>query len=102
METLEYLYNCMRTVPGGAIAWRRSIFEDCRKWDASELIDAAVDIAWETLYPDSVPDSSAWRVDSEVGDPSAVKPALIIRRSGSFIVFSLRSDIVPQFLNQAA
>jgi len=40
----------MRTVPGGAIAWRRSIFEECRKWDPEELIDAAVDIAWETLY----------------------------------------------------
>jgi len=100
MESLEYLYNCMRTVPGGAIAWRRSIFEECRKWDPEELIDAAVDIAWETLYYESAERQAEAISD---GDSNNVqKPALVIRRSGSFIVFSLRSDIIPQFLNQAA
>ena len=88
----------MRTVPGGAIAWRRSIFEDCRKWDAEELIDTAVDIAWDTLFPD--PEDNAAAGDTK--NVLAEKPALVIRRSGSFIVFSLRSDFVPQFLNQAA
>ena len=97
MESVEYLYNCMRTVPGGAIAWRRSIFEECRKWEASELIDKAVDIAWDTLYTESS------RQDRRAAKRGRIsKSDLVVRRSGSFIVFSLRSDIVPQFLNQAA
>jgi hypothetical protein len=87
----------MRTVPGGAIAWRRSIFEECRKWEPTELIDKAVDIAWDTLYSEA---ESAMRAGSEHVGIS--KNDLVIRRSGSFIVFSLRSDVVPQFLNQAA
>ncbi|TDI76978.1 MAG: hypothetical protein E2O84_01655 [Bacteroidetes bacterium] len=87
----------MRTVPGGAIAWRRSIFEECRKWDTTELIDKAVDIAWETLYSDA--ESSIRRENKRT---RFAKTDLVIRRSGSFIVFSLRSDVVPQFLNQAA
>lgn len=87
----------MRTVPGGAIAWRRSIFEECRKWDATELIDKAVDIAWDTLYSEA---ESTMRRQSKRARIS--KSDLVIRRSGSFIVFSLRSDVVPQFLNQAA
>lgn len=98
MEPFEYLYNCMRTVPGGAIAWRRSIFEECCKWDAEKLIDTAVDIAWETLYTQSAES----RPGGHMENLYAEKPDLVIRRSGSFIVFSLRSDLVPQFLNQAA
>ena len=98
MKAQEYLFNCMRTVPGGAIAWRRSIFEECKKWDPEELIDIAVDIAWETLYPD-VRD---WSNQNGRGRAKNGKPSIVIKRSGSFIVFSLRSDVVPQFMNQAA
>ncbi len=102
----------MRTVPGGAIAWRRSIFEDCRKWKAGELIDSAVDIAWETLYSEDVEEPNnatryfnvhAITAGLDVASAEEKKrPDMVIRRSGSFIVFSLRSDITPQFLNQAA
>jgi len=98
MKAQEYLFNCMRTVPGGAIAWRRSIFEECKKWDPEELIDIAVDIAWDTLYPDVRDVSRLSRKRRRNNE----KPSIVIRRSGSFIVFSLRSDVVPQFMNQAA
>ena len=76
----------MRPVPGGAIAWRRSVFSDPEPYEAKDLIDVAVDIAWETLCPDE----------------SLEGPALEIRNSGSYLVFSLNSDTVHEILNKAA
>ena len=86
MDLTEYLHKYMRPVPGGAIAWRRSVFSDPEPWDAKELIDTAVDIAWETLCPSGGLES----------------PTLEIRKSGSYLVFSLNSDTAQEILRQAA
>lgn len=86
MDVTEYLHKYMRPVPGGAIAWRRSVFSDPEPWDARELIDCAVDIAWETLCP-------AGGLES---------PTLEIRKSGSYMVFSLNSDTAQEILRRAA
>lgn len=51
MGAHEYLERYIRTVPGGAIAWERSIFSHTEKWSSTELIDAAVDLAWELFGP---------------------------------------------------
>lgn len=51
MGAHEYLEKYIRTVPGGAIAWERSIFSHTDRWTAAELIDAAVDLAWELFGP---------------------------------------------------
>ena len=51
MGAHEYLEKYIRTVPGGSIAWERSIFSHTEKWTAMELIDAAVDLAWELFGP---------------------------------------------------
>jgi hypothetical protein len=51
MGAYEYLEKYIRTVPGGAIAWERSIFSHSGQWSATELIDAAVDLAWDLFGP---------------------------------------------------
>ena len=86
MEPEVYLRKYMRPVPGGAIAWRRSVFSDPDPYESRELIDVAVDIAWETLYPDS----------------TLEEPTLEIRKSGSYMVFSLNTDTADDILRRAA
>ena len=49
MGAHEYLEKYIRSMPGGSIAWERSIFSRSGQWDPTDLIDAAVDIAWETF-----------------------------------------------------
>jgi len=51
MGAHEYLEKYIRTVPGGAIAWERSIFSHSGQWESAELIDAAVDLAWDLFGP---------------------------------------------------
>ena len=49
MGAHEYLEKYVRSMPGGSIAWERSIFTISGQWDPVELIDAAVDIAWDAF-----------------------------------------------------
>lgn len=70
MGVHEYLEKYVRSVPGGAIAWERSIFSHSGKWNPAELIDAAVDIAWETFTSES----------------SLERPGLDIHRAGNYFV----------------
>ena len=86
MDVTEYMKKYMRPVPGGAIAWRRSVFSNPEPWEARELIDVAVDIAWESLCSDATPEG----------------PTLEIRKSGSYLVFSLNSDTAQDILERAA
>ena len=86
MEAELYLRKYMRPVPGGAIAWRRSVFSDPDPYESRELIDVAVDIAWETLCPGSTLEG----------------PNLDIRKSGSYLVFSLCADTAEDILRRAA
>jgi hypothetical protein len=86
MDAESYLRKYMRPVPGGAIAWRRSVFSDPDPFGARELIDMAVDIAWETLGGYGVHEG----------------PSLDIRKSGSYLVFSLNADSAEEILKKAA
>lgn len=86
MEAHEYLRKYVRSLPGGCIAWSRSLFTCSGQWDSGELIDAAVDIAWETFYPENVLE----------------RPSMIVRRSGSFMVFRLNIERVEDILGWAA
>jgi len=86
MDAESYLRKYMRPVPGGAIAWRRSVFSDPEPFEARELIDTAVDIAWETLGGYGVHEG----------------PALEIRKSGSYLVFSLNADTAEEILRKVA
>lgn len=71
MDAESHLRKYMRPVPGGAIAWRRSIFLEPAPYTACELIDLAVDIAWEILKNSSTSDQ--WFLE--------------VRKSGSYLVF---------------
>jgi hypothetical protein len=86
MDAESYLRRYLRPVPGGAIAWRQSVFADPEPFSARELIDLAVDIAWETLAPAGTTKS----------------PSLEIRRSGSYLVFSLSAETAGKTPRKAA
>jgi len=86
MDTESYLRKYMRPVPGGAIAWRRKVFSDTSPFDARDLIDTAVDIAWDTLGGVGVHEG----------------PSIDIRKSGSYLVFSLNADTAEDILRKAA
>ena len=49
MGAHEYLEKYVRSMPGGSIALERSIFTRSGQLDPVELIDAAVDIAWDAF-----------------------------------------------------
>ena len=72
MGAHEYLEKYVRTVPGGAIAWERSIFSHTGQWSSCELVDAAVDLAWELFGPFN----------------GHNRPALDIHRAGNYFVIS--------------
>jgi hypothetical protein len=52
MTARETMERFARRIPGG-IAWERDLFRRADTPPASELIDAAVDIAWECLTPEN-------------------------------------------------
>ena len=72
MGAHEYLEKYIRTVPGGAIAWERSIFSHSAMWTPAELIDAAVDLAWDLFGPIN----------------GTIRPGLDIHRAGNYFVIS--------------
>lgn len=86
MGAHEYLEKYIRTVPGGAIAWERSLFSHSGKWGAGDLIDAAVDIAWDLFSADS----------------GSERPALDIHRAGNYFVISPRHESMSGILELAA
>jgi len=86
MEVHEYLRTKMRRMPGGVLAWNRTLFSASSEWEAGDLIDAAVDIAWESFYPDRVHE----------------RPSMEVRRSGGFIVFRVSDIRIEDLLWKAA
>jgi hypothetical protein len=73
MGDREYLEKYVRTLSSGALGWDWSIFSRSGQWDASELLDAAVDIAWEVfMYV-----------------PSLDLPGIDIHQSGNYLVIGL-------------
>ena len=86
MGAHEYLEKYVRTLPSGALGWDRSIFSRSGQWDASELLDAAVDIAWEVfMYV-----------------PSLERPGIDIHQSGNYLVIGPITVENGNFLAMAA
>ena len=50
MTVYEYMQKHARGLSGG-IAWPEHVFQKPQQYAAGELIDTAVDIAWERLLP---------------------------------------------------
>jgi hypothetical protein len=75
----------LQQVAGGGIAWECRLFTACPTISALDLLDAAVDIAWERLMPNTLE-----------------RPALDIRQYGNLIVFRLQRLDPNQVLHKAA
>jgi len=86
MGAHEYLEKYIRSVPGGAIAWERSIFSHSGQWNAADLIDAAVDIAWDMFTPRT----------------SLERPGLDFHRAGNYFVISPLTVENEDFLGMVA
>ena len=86
MGAHEYLEKYARSLPGGALAWERSIFTRTGQWEAGELIDAAVDIAWEVF----------------MADFALERPGIEISQSGNYLVISPLTVSGNNFLSLAA
>ncbi len=86
MGAYEYLEKYVRSTASGSLAWERSIFAHTGKWTPEELIDAAVDIAWDVFYHVN----------------ALERPALDIARSGNYFVISTLKVENNDFLSLAA
>ncbi len=84
MTPHEHLTKHLRKVTGG-IAWERRIFTKATDLDAHDLVDAAVDIAWMRLMPNTLE-----------------RPMLEIKKEGSKIVFRVKTFSLEQVLSVAA
>ena len=84
MTAHEHMTKHLRKVAGGGIAWERRVFSKSKTLDPKELLDAAVDIAWECLMPDVLE-----------------RPFLDIRKEGKRIVFRIQTFSLEQILAQA-
>ena len=84
MTPHEHMNKHLRKVTGG-IAWERRIFAKATDIDAHDLVDAAVDIAWMRLMPNTLE-----------------RPMLEIKKEGSKIVFRVKTFSLEQVLAVAA
>ncbi len=84
MTPHEHMNKHLRKVTGGS-AWERRIFTKATDLDAHDLVDAAVDIAWVRLMPNTLE-----------------HPVLEIKKEGSKIVFRVKTFSLEQVLAVAA
>ncbi len=84
MTPHEHMNKHLRKVTGG-IAWERRIFTKATDPDAHDLVDAAVDIAWVRLMPNTLE-----------------RPSLEIKKEGSKIVFRVKTFSLEQVLSVVA
>ena len=84
MTPHEHMTKHLRKVSGG-IAWERRIFTKATDLDANDLVDAAVDIAWARLMPNTLE-----------------RPSLEVKKEGSKIVFRVKTFSLEQVLSMAA
>ena len=84
MTPHEYMSKHLRKLPEGGIAWHRRIFTSTSALDPVRLIDAAVDIAWTILMPNTLE-----------------LPSLEIKKEGKRIVFRLETYSLEEALAPA-
>lgn len=84
MTPHEHLTKHLRKVSGG-IAWDQGVFTQTADLDAHDLVDAAVDIAWAQLMPNTLE-----------------RPLLEIKQEGGKIVFRIKTFSLEQVLSVAA
>ena len=85
MTAHEHMTKHLRKVAGGGVAWERHVFTKATTLEPMDLLDAAVDIAWDCLMPNVLE-----------------RPLLDIRKEGKRIVFRVKIYSLEQVLAQAA
>ena len=85
MTAHEHMTKHLRKVAGGGIAWERGVFTKDKTLKPMDLLDAAVDIAWDCLMPNALE-----------------RPLLDIKKEGKRIVFRVKTYSLEQVLAQAA
>ncbi|GIV62163.1 hypothetical protein GQ464_016780 [Rhodocaloribacter litoris] len=86
MEARAYLEQRLRRISGRSIAWDEETFTKEKSLEPVDLVDVAVDIAWEELMPAG----------------ALERPALEVVRQGGLIVFRLQDQPLAEILPQAA
>ncbi len=86
MTAREHMEKHLRKLASGGVAWDRGIFSKRLAQDAVELIDVAVDIAWDILMPGSVLE----------------RPALDVYSRDGLLVFQLKMEAPDKILSRAA
>ena len=74
MTPHEYMEKHVCKLPEGGLAWHRRIFTSASALHPRDLIDAAVDIAWTLLMPNTLE-----------------RPSLDIKQEGTRLVFRLHT-----------
>lgn len=85
MTAYEHMTRHLHKVPGGGIAWEQRVFTKTETLAPEELLDAAVDIAWARLMPDTLE-----------------RPDLEVCTEGNRIVFRVQTLSLDQVLATAA
>lgn len=86
MTAREHMEKHLRQLPSGGLAWDRGIFAKRLVPDAVDLIDVAVDIAWDRLYAGKQMD----------------RPSLDVYSRDGMIVFRVKQDVSRKLSRQAA
>jgi hypothetical protein len=86
MTPREYMEKFVRRIPGGGLAWEKEAFTDEPSLAPSDLVDAAVDIAWEYLMPTNCLE----------------RPMLEVYSRGNALIFRVRPQSVVKMLSKAA
>lgn len=81
MTPHQYMSKHVHQLPEGGIAWPWRIFTSDAALDPVSLVDAAVDIAWTTLMPNTLE-----------------RPSLEIKKEGKRIVFRLAVSVLEETL----
>ena len=85
MTAHEHMTKHLRKVAGGGVAWERGVFTKATTLEPMDLLDAAVDIAWDCLMPNALE-----------------RPLLDIRKEGKRIVFRVHTFSLEQVLAPTA
>ena len=86
MSAREHLEKHLRKIPGGGIAWDRGVFATGLSFQPVDLIDAAVDIAWDRLMPVN----------------ALERPPLDVTSRGDMVVFRVCAQTIKQMLRATA
>jgi|GEM_PF-3515218 len=86
MTAYEHMEKHLNRISTSCIGWKKSVFTQFASLSPVDLLDAAVDIAWERLMPIN----------------GLERPALVVSERDDLILFNVNMDPLIAGLQQAA